>query len=164
MQQTKNIKDLFADEVRSFSIYDCQRSLPSGVDGLKPAMRKIIYGMLKKFPSQEVKVSIAAAGIQECVTGDMVVTLSDGSVSTIDELVSLYGTYVPFDIKSYNQESNSIEADSGMIIDKGETQELYEIELITGEIIRCTSTHRFLTPRGWIPANELLESDSILSE
>lgn len=65
MQQTKNIKDLFADEVRSFSIYDCQRSLPSGVDGLKPAMRKIIYGMLKKFPSQEVKVSIAAAGIQE---------------------------------------------------------------------------------------------------
>lgn len=63
--QTKNIKDLFSTEVRSFSIYDCQRSLPSGIDGMKPAMRKIVFGMLKKFPTQEIKVSLAAAGIQE---------------------------------------------------------------------------------------------------
>lgn len=63
--QSKNIKEFFAEDVRSFSIYDCQRSLPSGIDGFKPSMRKIIYGMLKKFPTQEVKVSIAAAGIQE---------------------------------------------------------------------------------------------------
>ena len=60
-----NIKELFENDVKSFSIYDCQRSIPSGIDGLKPAMRKIIYGMLKKFPNQEVKVSIAASGIQE---------------------------------------------------------------------------------------------------
>lgn len=63
--QSKNIKEFFAEDVRSFSIYDCQRSLPSGIDGFKPSMRKIVYGMLKKFPNQEVKVSIAAAGIQE---------------------------------------------------------------------------------------------------
>lgn len=63
--QTKNIKDLFSTDVRSFSIYDCQRSLPSGIDGMKPAMRKIVFGMLKKFPNQEIKVSLAAAGIQE---------------------------------------------------------------------------------------------------
>lgn len=63
--QTKNIKDLFSIDVRSFSIYDCQRSLPSGIDGMKPAMRKIVFGMLKKFPNQEIKVSLAAAGIQE---------------------------------------------------------------------------------------------------
>lgn len=62
--QTKNIKDLFGNEVRSFSIYDCHRSLPSGIDGLKPAMRKIVYGMMKEFPTQEVKVSIAASAIQ----------------------------------------------------------------------------------------------------
>lgn len=63
--QTKNIKDLFSTDVRSFSTYDCQRSLPSGIDGMKPAMRKIVFGMLKKFPNQEIKVSLAAAGIQE---------------------------------------------------------------------------------------------------
>ena len=60
-----NIKEAFSTDVKSFSIYDCQRSIPSGIDGFKPAMRKIIYGMLKKFPNQEVKVSIAASGIQE---------------------------------------------------------------------------------------------------
>jgi DNA topoisomerase II len=63
--QEKNIKELFAQDVRSFSIYDCQRSLPSGIDGFKPSMRKIIYGMLKKFPDQEIKVSLASAGISE---------------------------------------------------------------------------------------------------
>lgn len=62
---SKNIKEIFQTDVRSFSVYDCQRSIPSGIDGLKPAMRKIVYGMLKKFPTQEVKVSIAASGIQE---------------------------------------------------------------------------------------------------
>ena len=62
--QTKNIKDLFSTDVRSFSIYDCQRSLPSGIDGMKPAMRKIVFGMMKEFPNKEVKVSIAASAIQ----------------------------------------------------------------------------------------------------
>lgn len=63
--QSKNINDLFSTDVRAFSVYDCQRSLPSGIDGMKTSMRKIVYGMLKKFPTQEIKVSLAAAGIQE---------------------------------------------------------------------------------------------------
>jgi DNA topoisomerase-2 len=64
--KTKQLSEIFTEDVRQFSIYDCVRSLPSGIDGLKPAMRKIVFGMLKKFPTQEVKVSIAASGIQEC--------------------------------------------------------------------------------------------------
>ncbi len=59
-----NIKHAFSTDVKSFSIYDCQRSIPSGIDGFKPAMRKIVYGMLKEFPNKEVKVSIAASSIQ----------------------------------------------------------------------------------------------------
>ena len=62
---TKRVTDVFRDEVREFSIYDCERSLPSGVDGFKPSQRKVIYGMIKKFNNQEVKVSIASAGIME---------------------------------------------------------------------------------------------------
>lgn len=61
----KNITEFFADEVRGFSVYNCQRSIPSGIDGLKISQRKVIFGMLKKFPIQEVKVSIASAGIME---------------------------------------------------------------------------------------------------
>lgn len=62
---TKRVTDIFRDDVREFSIYNCERSLPSGVDGFKTSQRKVIYGMLKKFRDQEVKVSIASAGIME---------------------------------------------------------------------------------------------------
>ena len=65
MANQKRVTDIFRDDVREFSIYDCERSIPSGVDGLKPSQRKVIYGMIKKFPNSEVKVSIASAGIME---------------------------------------------------------------------------------------------------
>jgi DNA topoisomerase-2 len=59
-----NIKDFFGSAVRDYSIYACERAIPSGVDGLKPSQRKVLYGMTKEFPTQEVKVSICAATIQ----------------------------------------------------------------------------------------------------
>ncbi len=65
MTNTQSITNLFHSDVRSFSVYDCERSIANGIDGFKPSMRKIIYGMNKKFSIGEVKVSIAASGIQE---------------------------------------------------------------------------------------------------
>lgn len=62
--QSKNIVDFFSTDVRSFSVYDCHRSIPSGIDGFKPSQRKIIYGMNKQFRGDEVKVSIAASATQ----------------------------------------------------------------------------------------------------
>jgi DNA topoisomerase-2 len=59
-----NIKDFFGTAVRDYSIYACERAIPSGCDGLKPSQRKVLYGMTKEFPTQEVKVSICAATIQ----------------------------------------------------------------------------------------------------
>ncbi len=61
----KSISAFFRDDVRNYSIYACERQIPSGVDGLKPSQRKVLFGMQKKFPNQEVKVSIASAGIME---------------------------------------------------------------------------------------------------
>lgn len=65
MTNSKRVTEVFSSDVRAFSIYDCERSLPSGIDGLKTSQRKIIFGMRKKFPSNEVKVSIASAGCME---------------------------------------------------------------------------------------------------
>lgn len=59
------IKDIINNDVRDFSIYNCERSIPSGVDGLKTSQRKVIFGMMKKFPTQEAKVSIVSAGVME---------------------------------------------------------------------------------------------------
>ena len=60
----RDIKDFFSKEVRDYSIYSCMRAIPSGIDGMKTAHRKVLYGMAKEFPTQEVKVSICAATIQ----------------------------------------------------------------------------------------------------
>lgn len=59
-----NLKEAFSTHVRDYSIYACERAIPSGVDGVKPSQRKVLYGMTKEFPTQEVKVSICAATIQ----------------------------------------------------------------------------------------------------
>lgn len=59
------IKEIINNDVRNFSIYNCERSIPSGVDGLKTSQRKVIFGMMKKFPTQEAKVSIVSAGVME---------------------------------------------------------------------------------------------------
>jgi hypothetical protein len=40
---------------------------------------------------------------------------------------------------------------------------LVNIELANNKIIRCTPNHRFLTKRGWIKAEDLLESDELIS-
>lgn len=60
-----NLVDFFSNEVRNYSIYACARAIPSGVDGLKPSQRKVLFGMEKKFNNQEVKVSIASAACME---------------------------------------------------------------------------------------------------
>lgn len=59
----EKLTDFYSTSVRDFSVYACERSIPSGVDGFKPSQRKIIYGMVKLYPKDEVKVSIAGASI-----------------------------------------------------------------------------------------------------
>ena len=63
--QNTNVTEYLDGPVREFSIYNCDRSIPSGLDGLKPSQRKVLFGMLKKFGNSEVKVSIASSGIME---------------------------------------------------------------------------------------------------
>lgn len=41
-------KDFINKDLINFSIYDCQRSIPSIMDGLKPGKRKILYGCFLK--------------------------------------------------------------------------------------------------------------------
>lgn len=43
-------------ELILFSLEDCERSIPSLCDGLKPSQRKVIYGTIKKNTLEEIKV------------------------------------------------------------------------------------------------------------
>lgn len=59
----EKLTDFYAGPVREYSVYACERAIPSGIDGLKPSQRKIVYGMIKLYPKDEIKVSIASAAI-----------------------------------------------------------------------------------------------------
>lgn len=154
--QSVHISDFFAREVRDYSIYACQRAIPSGIDGLKPSQRKVLFGMQKKFPNQEVKVSIASAGIMECLIGSTLVATVNGH-KRIDELD-------PEDmIISYNVTTGELETDCQFLIEKGETTELMEIVDESGEKHYMTPTHRVLTVEGWKEARYLSDTDVIVS-
>jgi len=63
MLQTR-VKDFLSGPVRDFSLYDCERSLPSIVDGFKPSQRKVVFGLLKKGESAgEIKVAQLASHV-----------------------------------------------------------------------------------------------------
>eukprot|EP01063_Lacrimia_lanifica_P027106 TRINITY_DN3757_c0_g2_i1.p1 TRINITY_DN3757_c0_g2~~TRINITY_DN3757_c0_g2_i1.p1 ORF type:complete len:1459 (+),score=601.91 TRINITY_DN3757_c0_g2_i1:101-4477(+) len=52
-------------ELILFSIADCERSLPSVVDGLKPGHRKILYAAFKRNLTREVKVAQFSGYVSE---------------------------------------------------------------------------------------------------
>eukprot|EP01012_Entosiphon_sulcatum_P069053 TRINITY_DN9960_c0_g1_i1.p1 TRINITY_DN9960_c0_g1~~TRINITY_DN9960_c0_g1_i1.p1 ORF type:complete len:1446 (+),score=372.90 TRINITY_DN9960_c0_g1_i1:92-4339(+) len=54
----QRVRDFVNKELVLFSIADCERSIPSVVDGFKPTQRKILYGcFFKRIERKEIKVS-----------------------------------------------------------------------------------------------------------
>ncbi len=68
IEQTQKViyyNEFIDKELIHFSDYDCQRSIPSMCDGLKPSLRKILYSCFKRNLKKEVKVSQLAGYISE---------------------------------------------------------------------------------------------------
>ena len=57
--------DFIDDELIHFSKYDCDRSIPNMVDGLKVSQRKIIYSAFKKKLYSEIKVAQFSGYVSE---------------------------------------------------------------------------------------------------
>jgi DNA topoisomerase-2 len=58
--------DDFIDlEMRHFSTYDCARSIPNMVDGLKTSLRKILYSAFKRRLTTEIKVAQFSGYVSE---------------------------------------------------------------------------------------------------
>lgn len=57
--------EFVSKELVLFSIVDCERSIPSLCDGLKPGQRKILYACLKRRLHQEIKVAQLAGYVSE---------------------------------------------------------------------------------------------------
>ncbi len=52
-------------ELRDFSVYDCDRSLPSVIDGLKTSQRKVLFSCFKRNLTKELKVAQLAGYVAE---------------------------------------------------------------------------------------------------
>ena len=75
-------------ELIHFSDYDCKRSIPSMVDGLKPSLRKIIYSCFKRNLKNEIKVSQLAGYVSENSA------YHHGEQSLYDSIIGLAQNYV----------------------------------------------------------------------
>lgn len=93
-----------------------------------------------------------------CLTGDTLIDTLQGKVP-IRELVGTAG-----EVRCYDTEK--CEPTTGRFFDCRMTREnadIYEVELSDGRTIKCTGEHLILTQRGWVEANNLTDSDSVLS-
>lgn len=58
-------RDFIDRELIHFSKYDCERSIPSSIDGLKTSLRKILFAAFKKKLNNEIKVAQFAGYVSE---------------------------------------------------------------------------------------------------
>jgi len=63
--QTVKYEDFVNNELIHFSVYDCQRSIPNLVDGLKTSLRKILFCAFKRNLTTEVKVAQFSGYVSE---------------------------------------------------------------------------------------------------
>lgn len=64
-QKNVNFHEFIDKELIHFSDYDCKRSIPNMLDGLKPSLRKIMFSCLKRNLKKEIKVSQLAGYVSE---------------------------------------------------------------------------------------------------
>ena len=60
-----NYDNFFNKEMIHFSVYDCERSIPNMVDGLKTSLRKILYCAFKRKLTHEIKVAQFSGYVSE---------------------------------------------------------------------------------------------------
>ena len=64
-QPKVNYEDFVNKELIHFSTYDCARSIPNVIDGLKTSLRKILYSAFKRNLNSEIKVAQFSGYVSE---------------------------------------------------------------------------------------------------
>lgn len=172
--EQKTITDFLSDDYKEFSLYTIEhRAIPSCIDGFKPSQRKVIHvssDIWKNGSEKPLKVFQLAGKVASdafyhhgnCLDGDTLILLENGSFVKISDWYNKFSDS-NLEVVSYDEitkESvigNGHSPRIGQIID-----EEIEIEMINGEIFKCTPNHPFLTQRGWVIAEELTDDDNIM--
>jgi len=94
----------------------------------------------------------------ECLSGDTLITMSDGSQKKISE-VKIGEKVITFNTNTYMEEIHEVEY---VYHNLSKDNELYELECEYGEKVKITGNHKVFTmKRGWVRVDELFTTDSI---
>jgi hypothetical protein len=92
-----------------------------------------------------------------CVTGDTIIKTQYGDKKITDCIgLTNFGVY------GYNDDTNKEELQIAEKCIATKIDEVYEVRIEGGRIIKCTKEHKFLTLYGWKQLQELKEGDEIV--
>ncbi len=160
-------KELVTEMKTSYTSYAMSvivgRALPDIRDGLKPVHRRVLYSMNEQGMvfNQPYKKSARVVGDVmgkyhphgDCLRGDTLFFLANGTFATIREL---YDRGVPEDVISVTHDGKLQIAPAHSFRIGQYTNEIYNIHLSNGAVIRATGNHPVRTAHGdWIAARDL---------
>ena len=163
-----NISRQIDTNFRNYALYVLEnRGIPSFYDALTNVQRFIILNAPHSFNKT---ISLVGACIADgyhhgdCLQGDTMIRLADGHQISIQEWCEKYPD-AKLELFCYDETKKEITTAFGHSPRIGQkTSTVIEIELENGEMFRMTKNHPLLTKRGWIKAEDLLESDEILQK
>jgi replicative DNA helicase len=95
------------------------------------------------------------ADLRECVTGDTLVCLADGSHTPISELVGSQPEVLAMDSSQH-----IVSARSDKVWEVGR-RPVFRLSLATGRKIQATAKHRIFTGRGWMQLGEIAPGERV---
>jgi len=166
LSQKLTIPEQINKDYRKYALYVIQsRGIPNFYDGLTPVQRIILQMSPNSFDKTlGVVGSVFKTGLYhhgDCLAGDTRINLADGTSIRIEDW---YEKNPESDllVESMDTETGEKTIGLGHSPRIGQiSDDLFEIELDSGEVIKCTSNHPFYVNGEWIKAEDLKEGYDI---
>lgn len=122
----------------------------------------ILFGTFQSLCKRDAEFfsKFGACVTDECVTGDTMVSMADGSRRRIDSIVA------GDEVITYNTDTNLAETHQVQYVHKGLSvnNDLYELTMADGHTLRITANHKVLLKDGrWVRVDELKKNDDIVT-
>lgn len=168
VKKTRHIKlpiSKFVDtRYRDYAVYVLEsRGIPSFYDSLTPVQR---YILMNAPTSYQKTLTLVGKAIQDgyhhgdCLHYDTKINLADGTEITIGKWFDSYPEAILL-VRSVDENQNEVIGIAHSPRIGQYTNEYLEIELESGEKIKCTKNHPFLVNGKWIKAEYLQKEDDI---